>query len=275
METTRACLRGLISQRNSLSADLQFFITDDLSTDNTVEMIRETVPDANLMLGDGNLYWNGAMRNSWLSALETNCDGFLLINDDVILEDFALDLLLCRYEEARNIYGECVVVGETTSSSGDVITYGGRRERKGVQPLVFDLVDPGNHIVQCDTGNGNFMLVPRTIVQKIGILGAVYTQRIGDYDYGLRAKKAGFGVIAIGPPIGKCDRNPVSGTYIDPAISRIRRFRNFVSVKGYPLLERLHFNFRHAGIRGVLLWFATCIKWTIIILTGTSSRRLR
>ena len=76
---------------------LKVFLTDDGSTDGTAEAIRaEDYPfDVRILPGDGNLFWNGGMIQSWKAAIgEGGWDGYLWLNDDaVVLPAFWQDLL--------------------------------------------------------------------------------------------------------------------------------------------------------------------------------------
>lgn len=49
--------------------------------------------------------------------------------------------------------------------------------------------------------NGNVVLVPKSVVDKIGIINPIYHHDLGDVDYGLTAQENGIKVYATRIPI--------------------------------------------------------------------------
>src|SRR5690606_39821762 len=98
-----------------------------------------------------------------------------------ILNYFALiDLMEC-YLEGLNKYNQPGIITGACSSSFDNMkfSYGGRMDN-------FPVI-PNGDLQQCLYINGNVVLVPRAIFEKLGNLSANYTHSMGDFDYGLRA----------------------------------------------------------------------------------------
>src|SRR5438094_246237 len=90
-ETTLSCLNSLYSQRTDGTIRLDVYVTDDASTDGTPEAVKEHFPQVNLFKGSGSLFWAGGMRYTWNKALKSKADYYLLLNDDTILNDTAID----------------------------------------------------------------------------------------------------------------------------------------------------------------------------------------
>ena len=92
-EKTLKCLDSLKNSMMQVTVkpEITVFLTDDGSTDGTAESLRNQIYpfEIKILQGDGNLYWNGGMINSWKAALNTgkDYDGFLWLNDDVIIKD--------------------------------------------------------------------------------------------------------------------------------------------------------------------------------------------
>ena len=63
VDLTLACLRSLKAQR-APGVILDLFVLDDASSDGTSEQIAEQFPEATLLHGNGQLYWNGGMRRT-------------------------------------------------------------------------------------------------------------------------------------------------------------------------------------------------------------------
>jgi GT2 family glycosyltransferase len=62
----------------------RLILVDDGSTDSTDIMVKEMLPDAEILYGNGNLWWAGAMDKAykWLMKNADSDDFVLLINDD-------------------------------------------------------------------------------------------------------------------------------------------------------------------------------------------------
>jgi hypothetical protein len=76
--------------------------------------------------------------------------------------------------------------------------------------------------MECDTFNGNVVLVPAPIVAKLGhVDGTHFPHAMGDIDYGLRVRSAGFVAFQAKGTLGMCERNPPTPSIGGP-ISRLR-----------------------------------------------------
>ena len=98
-EKTLRCLNSLKESHSLAGSKIQYkiFLTDDGCTDGTSEALEnaELQMPMSVLKGNGSLYWNGGMINSWSAALqsEEHYDGYLWLNDDVVLyPDFWRDL---------------------------------------------------------------------------------------------------------------------------------------------------------------------------------------
>src|SRR5688500_4668302 len=91
---TLACLEML--RRQPLFAAENLFLVDDGSSDGTGDAVRQAFPTANVVQGDGSLFWNGGMRLAWdrAKAAGRDFDFYLWLNDDVKLSPDALDMLV-------------------------------------------------------------------------------------------------------------------------------------------------------------------------------------
>ncbi|WP_316809987.1 glycosyltransferase family 2 protein [Pedobacter heparinus] len=255
---TLSCLQRVYLQSLPTGTELVVFMTDDNSSDGTAETVANYYPQVNLLKGTGNLFWAGGMRNSWTAALKVNPDYFLLLNDDTLLAYNAIDKLLNYYDGHRN-QPTAITIGSTFDVTRNEISYGGRKlyNQKKVQSYpVFSETE----YMECDLANANIMMVPKQIVQQLGILSDRYTHSIADFDYTLTAKKAGFKNMVIPGILGNCIDD--HGNNWKSSTTSLRdRIRYLKSPKGLAYHEylgfiKLHFPL-HVPEAFVKLWIKT------------------
>lgn len=205
-DKTLRCLKSFYCAK--LPEDFSFivFLVDDGCTDSTAEQVNQAHPDVRIIHGNGSLYWAGGMRLAWQSALEAdNFDGFLLLNDDVQLKMDFFDLLMECHDFAIKEHGHGGLYSACTlDESTNKISYGGQIIIKNGWRVVGCPAQPDGTPRAVDTVNANILYVTKAVVDKIGILSEKFTHGIADYDYGLRAKKAGFPVFLASSPGGFC-----------------------------------------------------------------------
>jgi GT2 family glycosyltransferase len=200
-EKTLSCLESLFEQALPENVEITVFLTDDNSSDGTRDALREKYPQVNIFKGSGSLFWAGGMRNSWTEALKADPDYYLLLNDDTLLEKDAIIKLL-RYYDVYGTEPNAIAIGSTIDHDNE-ISYGGRLlyNQKKVQNYT---AYSETEYVECDLANANIMLVPREIVEQVGILSDRYTHSIADFDYTMKAKKAGFKAVVMPGVLGSC-----------------------------------------------------------------------
>lgn len=214
-DTTLGSLKNLFGQTLPEGYRIVVYLTDDGCTDGTPEAVRSQFPHVNIIKGDGNLFWNRGMIEAWKEAAKASPDFYLLLNDDTYLLDDALKNLIMTSEAEGH---RSVIAGATLNSARDRITYGGRMKYSG---LITELKSSQ----VCDTFNGNVVLIPRLVYEKIGMLDPVFHHGIGDSDYGLRVTEAGLRCVVCADPVGICDTHVSLPKWCDPRVKIIDRFR--------------------------------------------------
>ena len=180
-ETVR-CLEHLKRQEQPASAAMfaiEVFLLDDASSDGTSTAVREVWPGARILGGSGSMFWCGGMRAAWTEARETDPDYYLLLNDDTILSPGAVAHLL---ELAPTPQASVIAVASIADPDSGEAVFGGRCGRDTA------LLHPAGVPMECDTMNANCVLVPRSVVQQIGMFHHRYTHAMGDFDYGFTAR---------------------------------------------------------------------------------------
>lgn len=257
---TLACIESLYSQTLPYEIKFVVFLVDDGCTDGTSEIIRERFPQVRLLHGNGNLFWNGGMRLAFGEALKEEFDYYLWLNDDVQLYSNAL---ICLLSTSQMIGSKAIIVGSLQDLQTGVHTYGGVRRSSCWRPLNFSPVVPQEDPVQVDTMNGNCVLIPAEVAQAVGNLDPLFTHGMGDFDYGLRAKKMGFEIWLAPGYVGICNRNDTRNTWVDTMLPLHERWRKVREPKGLPPHEWMFFARRHAGLLWPIFWFFPYVKLVV------------
>jgi GT2 family glycosyltransferase len=248
---TLACLGALETAARQAQVELETIVVDDASTDGTAAAIRTQYPWVLVIDGSGALFWNRGMYVGFGAALQRPADYYLWLNDDTELVADALQSLLRQSEQLRWAEGApVIVVGASAERSGGRVTYGGRVRRSRWRRFNFELVWDEKRAVPCEAIEGNCVLIPREVAQRVGNLDRTFEHAMGDTDYGLRALRDGFRSFVAAGIVGYCSDNSTAGTYHDDSLSLRRRWQLILSRKGLPMRSWLHFTRRHGG----LLW---------------------
>ncbi|MBQ8124279.1 MAG: glycosyltransferase family 2 protein [Kiritimatiellae bacterium] len=203
-ETTLRALGGLAAAADGIEHDV--FLVDDASPDGTGLKAREHFPNVHVINGTGRLYWAKGMRLAWEAATKSGeYDFYLWLNDDVALKSDAIANILADYallttnNQRLPANGTLVLIGACFE---DIIetkcSYGAKNHRD-------ELIVP-NGTPQLADGwfNGNFVLVPKAVYEKVGMISGDYSHARADYDYAERLKAANIPFYCSSKYIGVC-----------------------------------------------------------------------
>ena len=250
---TIECLTRLYAQVGMGGVDVDTYLVDDGCTDGTAEAVRSQFPQVNIIQGDGNLFWNRGMWTAWNEAAQGDYDYYLWLNDDTYLHSEALTCLLAA---ARETNSESIIVGVTTNKEKTVFTYGGRI--KGKIPV------PAGKLVDVDYFNGNIVLIPRNVYERVGNLDWYFTHSKGDFDYGMRARKKGIRIYQVGQVIGICEAHQTIDKWCNPDVPFIQRWKAMWRPNGMPPHETFHLEKRHFGIMPATFHYCTILLRCLI-----------
>lgn len=259
-DKTLASLARLQALHLMQDALLSIFLTDDHSQDGTARAVKDFFPCVCVLHGDGSLYWGGGMRRAFAEAMKGDFDFYLWVNDDTFLDNDALQRLLDTYLVVKAQEGEAIVAGSVYDPESGVFSYGGRARGGRLRPFNNKPVQPSEMPKKCFTANGNCLLIPRAIATTIGNISPRYTHSMGDYDYCLRAQKAGFSIWIAPGWLGACSRNSYTGQWKNPSTPLRRRLQILLQPKGLPPNEWWSFNRAHGGPLWFLLWLSPYVK---------------
>ena len=233
-DATLGCMSRLLPQ---LGEDDGVYLVDDGSTDGTAVAVAG-LKDKRIKVidGDGRLYWSKGMRKVWEAAVaeRDDWDGFLWLNDDVELNAEALSKL-----ELEVGVEDRVVVGELINARGEV-TYG----------------------IRGDLFTGNFVYVPQSVYEKLGMLCGDYHHAWADSDYAMRAKRAGVRVVSCGI-VGKCEGHPNRPSL--KGLSLRQRWAMLFNPKGWNLHDLWLYRRRNWGVLAALV---SCVHLVCHVMRG-------
>nr|WP_290427015.1 glycosyltransferase family 2 protein [Algoriphagus limi] len=249
-EKTKVCLENLFAQELPENTKLSVFVCDDGSTDGTEEMLATAFPQVHVVKGNGKLFWGGGMRKAWNLAIEKQKnDFFLWLNDDTFLYEKALEDL---FEDFTKLEKPGIISAACKRPGKDEISYGG---------LSNDgYILPNGSPQEVTYINGNLVLIPAIVVDEIGMISKSYTHYLGDYDYGLRAQKAGFSCYTTSTFLAECEINAIP-YWGDPNQPLATRWKMAHDVKGLAIQEYIAFKkYHHGNLVGLKTWIDSYLK---------------
>ncbi|MFD4592064.1 MULTISPECIES: glycosyltransferase family 2 protein [Streptomyces] len=250
---TLSALRALEEQRGlPARTTLGVHLVDTGSTDGTPEAVRLRHPAVEVMSVGADVSRNQALRIASRNSRSGGGGGGplggtpggpshawthqLWLDDGVELFRDALATLLRTSEAAGS---DAVVVGAVRNAYGDTV-YSGRRGRS------LTLVEPGAHRPErCDTYDGRVVLVPRAVYDLVGDPDKVFRHRMGDYDHGRRARRAGVAAFVAPGHAGECVDGPAAPGSREPGIGVREALRRVTSVRELPPRQWWVYCLRH------------------------------
>ena len=255
LDKTVACLNAVFNQREKYSFfNVDVFLTDDGSTDDTSKILRNrfSAKPLHILSGNGNLYWNGGMINSWKAAIEHGgYDGYLWLNNDTIVLPNLWNELEQADEYSRKQFGKGgIYVGSTKDPLTGEFTYGG-----------FEFTNQWTLKDRFLHPNGNVTYISHDVVEKMGILCEQYLHGGGDHDYTYLAYKAGFPLIVLKDYVGICENDHQQGGYADfLSMSLKQRIKYLYSPLGFNLHNTLLLQKRCFPYRYPFVWLMGYLK---------------
>lgn len=235
--TTVENLRRFYSCQDVANYDVEFYMMDDGSTDGTAEAVEESFPQVIILHGDGNLFWNRGMYHCWKEAIKKHHDFYLWLNDDTMLFENALEVIFEDYKsvgEMSILSGSCCDTLTQTKT-----TYGGW--------IGGHVAEMNGTVRQIEEMNGNCVLIPNKVVERIGIIDPFFIHSAGDNEYGFRAQRNGIGTYITSAFIGTCDRHDHISKSMDANVPLKERLKSLNTPWGAMPKEKFYLYRKYKG----------------------------
>lgn len=242
-EKTRASIETITA--GNMGCEFTFVIADDGSKDGTDETLKkmQSKYQIHIVKGDGSWFYSGGMHAGMEYAKEKLSDDFdymLMINDDVTF----LEKCISRMIEQSKDQNKAVIVGAMRDESGSQ-SYGAFKYTEGYK---YRRLNISEWQLEADTFNANCVLVPYKAFEHVGSIDSFYCHSLGDFDYGLSLKRAGYKIFQSKEFVGICNNNSNQNTWTDTNLGRIERIRKKESVKGAPTKQWFYFLKKNFGL---------------------------
>lgn len=186
-EVTLNCLRQL--GLTGVMETMEILVIDDGSTDGTTKAIEHEFPQVQIILGNGSLYWTGAIELGMREAYAQGGTVFVWLNDDSEIGPGSVEAIVTRCREIRGIVSARgqVYLPKQNYRENFLPLY---RARNGLRQGQIEQMGVE---MTADTCRGNLVAIHRDVVDRIGFPdGRHIPHYAGDTDYGLRATAVGI-----------------------------------------------------------------------------------
>ncbi|HTA75620.1 MAG TPA: glycosyltransferase [bacterium] len=265
-EKTLKCLKSFRDQaewRNAVEKRVTLF--DDGSSDGTASSVMSEKLADEIITGDGNYFWCGAMRKLWVEYKGGDDDLILLLNDDVVLDPSAVKDLLNTWEwSLKKNPTEPIIVGAIQSNDRTTTTYGGMIKTSRFRPLALKIIGPSGQPLPCDTFNCNCVLISKKTMDSLNGFDEKFTHNMGDIDLGLRAMGKKIPIWLTPGYVGCCDENVTNSK----KKSFGERWKAIKHPKGSPVSETLYFYKQHSRFLWPLFWVTYLTKRFLYLVLG-------
>ena len=228
----------------------RIILVDDKSRDDTVQAC-SALPNVRVIQTKGDLFWARSMilGYDYIRREYPDYERLFVFNDDIHLDEEPTAEFL---KEAMSI--ENILVAPFHDGDG-IKTYGGVIRDRRFNKLSFKQASILHQT--CDTMNTNLASIPKAVIRKIGFFQSYFVHGGADYEYGIRAKKAQFELQQFDKYVGVCKRNSEKDLIL---FENSYILKTLLSKKYFPPISRFRYYLAHAGILGIIFFWAPYLK---------------
>lgn len=172
-------------------------LVDNRSADGTIEAVQDAWPAVEIVALESNRGFAGGVNAGFARALELGVDHVYLLNNDATVAPDALEPLVAAAADPAVGAACSQILHEGTGTIWYAgASYDPRRGHQGRhtgygQPAL----PPDTAPFATDRACGGAMLVPRTVLDRVGGLDESLFAYVEDVDWSLRARRAGLSIV--------------------------------------------------------------------------------
>ncbi|WP_216349396.1 glycosyltransferase family 2 protein [[Limnothrix rosea] IAM M-220] len=255
-EITLTCIEQL--QKNGDLDQYSIVVVDDGSTDGTAEAIQSLFPTVQILYGDGNLWWTGAIRKGMEYAYQQGAEYFIWLNDDCLPGQHTLNLLV---EFSAN-HPNTITASACYLAGANIPFDTGCIGRKACTALP-------ESIKSVDSLSGYCVCLPRIVCDVVEYPNAESLPHYGGDDaYILQATRAGLKAVILGDAKVTLRDIATPAKNFTQYIKRIQgksltlQLVFFTKKSKYYLSGRFfHLKLKYGIVKGCLIFTAKLLAW--------------
>ena len=188
------CIKSILG---SSYKNIEIVIVDNKSTDKSIEKLRDIFKEKiTIIVNEENSGFAGGTNVGIKYALNNGADYVLLLNNDTIIDSKMIEIMV----KASNINNSVISPKIYYFDNKDMIwSAGGEIKWNRGYTIQYGMneIDKGqfNERKDIDFATGCCMLIPKNIVNEIGLMPEEYFLYFEDTDYCVKIKKAGYQII--------------------------------------------------------------------------------
>ncbi len=240
-QKTKIALQTISSVLDNIKSSYLIILIDASSSDGTNEL-GTYFKNVKLLTVPESCFWAKSMNfgYSYVSNQNLKYEKLIVFNDDVSFNFSDLNDFL---QFSRN---KDITVGPVCDEGGK-LSYGGVKRASKLNPLAFSHTNIPT-TATCDTLNMNVAVIDAKVLQECGFLSDYFDHGGADYEFGLRARDAGFKIIQYGQFVGVCNRNFDKDQILH---SKGYIFKTIIGKKYFPFPIRYKYYRKYGGA----FWF--------------------
>lgn len=234
----RDCLKSV--EKNQENVNLEMIVVDGGSSDGSPEMVENEFPWVKLICRSENL---GFPKGNNLGIRQAKGRHILLLNPDTIVKDNAFFKMVSYLDDNIGVGG---LGGQLLNADGSIQS--SRRRFPSYWTAIFEstwlepyapkrILDryyvqdlPLNEITDVDWVMGACLMVPRRVIDHVGLLDEDYFMYSEELDWCRRIKESGWRIVYFPPAqivhyIGKSSEQAVTARHINFQRAKLRYFR--------------------------------------------------
>lgn len=191
-QETLQCLRSL-SRSVTPGLETHVIIVDDGSTDGTADAVRKEFPKAEIIEGDGSLWYTAGTNRGIVAALKHEPDYILAINNDSIFDENCIArMVACAERHKRSVVGAVLLSWAEPHRVFQVsprweLLSGGYRH--WFNQTIWTIPDRPWEV---EIIVGNCVLYPAAAVREAGLMDEKWLFQYGDAEYTPRMRRLGW-----------------------------------------------------------------------------------